>query len=136
MIFLKNIACYAGAVLSVLIIAFAFLSFYQKSPGAELIRSFGWEINTTPIESASLVIPEIFDEIYEDYNLLQTEAGLDLEQYKGRPAVRYTYEVLNYPDNEANVRANVIVVDGKGVAGDICTVEIGGFMHALSHHPL
>ena len=132
---MKNIACYAGALLAVIIIVFAFISLYSESPGAELIRSYGWEIDPSPVESVSIIIPEQFDDIYENYNLIQLEAGLDLAPYKGMPAVRYTYIVKNYPDKSYNVRANVIVVDSVGVAGDICTVELGGFMHSLSYKP-
>lgn len=132
---MKNVAAYAGAVLAILVIVFAFISFYEKSPGAELIRAYGWEIDPVPIESASLIIPAEFDDVYENYNRLQIEAGLNLEPYKNKPAKRYTYVVENYPDCEFNVRANVLVVDGVAVAGDICTVEPDGFMHSLSYHP-
>lgn len=132
---MKNVAAYGGAVLAILVIVFAFISFYEKSPGADLIRAYGWEIGSAPIDSASFVIPAEFEDVYQNYNKLQIEAGLDLEPYKNKPAKRYTYEVKNYPDCPYNVRANVIIVDHTAVAGDICTVEPDGFMHALSRHP-
>ncbi len=128
---MKNIASYAIAVLAILIIAFMFISFSSKRPAAELLMSYGWEISESPIESVNVVIPKEFDDVYKNYNELQKEIGFDLEKYKGKSAVRYTYIVENYPQKEYNVRANVLVVDGKAVGGDICTVEFDGFMHSL-----
>ena len=59
---------------------------------------------------------------------------MDLTPYKGEKAIRYTYEVLNYPiKTDEMVRANVICVNEKPVAGDIMTVSIHGFMHSLKY---
>lgn len=129
---MKNLICYMGAVLAVLIIVFAFMTVYRESPGGELLKSYGWEFDPVPVESAELVIPEVFDEVYQSYNDLQREAGLDLEPYRGRRATRYTYIITNHPDDTFNVRGNVLVVDNIAVGGDICTVELGGFMHSLN----
>ena len=114
-----------------LITAFTFLA-SEKNINVNFLKSYGWEVDPHEIEIEEIVIPKSFDSVYKEYNLLQKEAGLDLEKYKGKKAVRYTYKVLNYPvKNKNNVRANVICVDKEPIAGDIMTTALDGFMHSL-----
>ena len=99
----------------------------------EFLAQFGWEVDEKYIEKESFTMPVEFDEVYENYNELQKKAGLDLEPYKGKKAVRYTYIVKNYPEaTDTAVRANVICVGGKPIAGDVMTVELDGFMNPLN----
>ena len=100
------------------------------------LNSYGWEVQSPYIDHSDIIVPSPFDMVYENYNVLQTDAGLDLEPYCGKSGIRYTYIVTNYPikTNEI-VYANVIVIDGKCVAGDIMTVPIDGFIHSLSFNP-
>lgn len=83
------------------------------------------------IESRQIEIPSEFDDAYEKYNKIQTDSGFDLEKYKGKQATVFSYPVENYPTGEQNVRANLIVVKGKLVGGDICSSKLDGFMHGL-----
>ena len=84
------------------------------------------------MDSEKIHIPEVFDEVYKGYNKIQSDAGLDIEPYRGKEAVRYTFEILNYPYNVGEkVYANVICVKGEPVAGDVMTVSVNGFMHSL-----
>lgn len=129
---MKNLFCYFLAAVSAALIIFAFFSLNQKSPGGELLTEFGWEFEPKPVETAELIIPQEFDEVFENYNELQKKAGLDLEPYMGSRATRYTYIITNYPDESVTLRGNVLVVDGTPVGGDISTVELGGFMESLN----
>lgn len=95
------------------------------------LESFGWDVSDEPIEVCEIILPENFDEVYKRYNELQKTQGLNLDKYKGRRAKRWTYMVLNYPSDD-EVHANVIVCDDKIVAGDICSVALGGFIHGFS----
>ena len=119
----------------ILFMAAAFLAFGEESANAinaEFLKSYGWEVKKRPIEKADVNIPEPFDLVYENYNKLQIEAGLDLKPYMGKKAVRYTYEVTNFPYEEPkDVRANVLCVDNEPVAGDVMTVAADGFMAGL-----
>lgn len=130
---MRNLLAYGIVVLSVIIIAYTFVVYSGENDSIEFLSFYGWQVNEKPIECVSITIPQEFDTIYEDYNLLQKEAGLDLKKYKGMRGTRYTYRVLNYPQNVENVRANVIVINGKSVAGDISTVALDGFMHSLKY---
>lgn len=101
----------------------------------KFLESYGWEVDNEYTEKVSFEIPEVFDEVYNNYNELQKISGLNLAKYKGRKAVRYTYIVLNFPQDTKgeNVFANVLCVAGEPVAGDVMTVKLDGFMYSLSY---
>jgi hypothetical protein len=73
-----------------------------------------------------------FDEVYQNYNQIQQEQGFDLTQYAGRQVKRYSYEVFNHPSGDQYVRANLLVYREKLVAGDVCSLQLNGFMHGLA----
>ncbi len=100
------------------------------------LEKYGWEVNENYTDKSNIIIPEPFDMVYENYNKLQLEAGLDLRKYYGKSGIRYTYQVTNYPtDVNDIVYANVIVIDNTCVGGDIMTLPLDGFMHSLSYKP-
>lgn len=100
---------------------------------AEYLKSLGWEIDPEPLEEQTIIIPKEFSEIYNEYNALQAEQGFDLTKYAGKEAVRYTYSVLNYPDDSADVVADIIVYRGQVIAGDIQSTLLDGFMATLEY---
>ena len=58
---------------------------------------------------------------------------MDLSKLKGKKVKRWTYEVTNYPKQTEGVRANLLVLDGKVVGGDICSNDAAnGFMHGFA----
>lgn len=129
---IKKAAALAAAAAAAAVCAAAFAEEASDAEIASFLGTYGWEVRGECIEKERVIIPKPFDLVYKNYNELQKEAGLDLEPYMGMTGVRYTYEVINYPYNPGEpVRANVIVIDGKCVGGDICTVSLGGFMHSL-----
>lgn len=126
---------YFAALIIIIFTAVSFMLFASgadNSANIEFLADYGWEVKPHPIEEADVIIPNPFDLVYQNYNEMQLEAGLDLREYRGMSGKRYTYEVTNYPVYvEEQVRANVICIDGAPVAGDIMTVSINGFMHSL-----
>ncbi|MCX7715531.1 MAG: DUF4830 domain-containing protein [Clostridia bacterium] len=133
---MKKMLLYAAAVILIAAITAIFVVFAQPSndKNIEFLKLYNWEVDKDYIEKEEIVLPKEFDDVYKNYNELQKEAGLDLEPYKGKKAVRYTYIVLNYPEAvDEPVRANVLCVDGIPVAGDIMTVSLRGFMHSLKY---
>lgn len=97
----------------------------------EFLTSFEWEIEQEADEIVDVKIPEEFDDVYENYNALQKRQGCDLKKYAGKRCKRYTYIVTNYPGKPENIRANLLVVNGKLVGGDICSIELEGFIHGF-----
>ena len=131
---MQKIMAYIFIVLIISAISLSCLAFstWKNKDNIEFLRSYGWEVKKKPLEKIDVIIPKEFDEVYENYNKIQLEAGLNLENYKGKKGTRYTYEVTNYPENLSDtVRANIIIIDNTPVAGDIMTTNINGFMHSL-----
>lgn len=98
------------------------------------LSQFGWEVNEDPLEVCEVIIPSAFDETYEKYNEIQKNQNLDLEKYKGVRAKRWTYEIKNYPgygSQSSTIRANILVFEGNVIGGDVCSVELNGFMHGF-----
>lgn len=98
----------------------------------KFLSQFGWEVEPDPIEICEIKIPSKFNEVYENYNSMQKDQGLDLSKYKEQNCTRYTYQVLNYKDAPGGIRANILVFNNKVIGGDICSIEIDGFMHGFS----
>lgn len=106
----------------------------KASTAAERIAflsQFGWDVDEDPVEVAEVIIPAEFDDAYEMYNGIQKSQNLDLLPYAGKRAKRWTYAVNNYPgyeDRKGIVQANLLVYEGAVIGGDICSVELEGFM--------
>lgn len=94
------------------------------------LKQFGWSIDPEPVSVREVIIPTQFNDVYKAYNTLQLEQGFDLENYKGIPVKMWTYNITNYPGG-GEVLANIIVHEGKVIGGDICSAQLGGFMHGF-----
>ena len=107
----------------------------EDSVNIEFLGEYGWEVTGECVEREKVEIPQVFDEVYNDYNSLQRLAGLDISDYKGKKAIRYTYIVTNFPKDtiEKEIRANVLTVNGRPIAGDVMTVSLDGFMYSLNY---
>lgn len=106
------------------------LEITQSFTVQNFLNQFGLEIDKSTEEKVDIKIPSEFNAVYNRYNSLQKQQGLDLECSKGCKAVRYTYDVVNYPTGAA-VKVNVIVSGGKVIAGDLCTPQLNGVMTTL-----
>ena len=99
----------------------------------QFLLSLGWEVQAEPLEITQVLIPSELDEVYTRYNDIQLEQGLDLTDYQGKTAKRYTYCVTNYPGLKENVQADLIVYKEKLIAADICWTDAqDGFLHSLA----
>lgn len=77
------------------------------------ISSLGITNFSGQVKSKEIVIPREFPSVYTEYNELQKKSGFDLQKYKGKSAVLYTYFLEN---GEA---VNLIVHKGQIIGGDI-----------------
>lgn len=96
------------------------------------LTQFGWEVTEEPIEIREVTIPATFNEVYEKYNALQKEQGLDLTRYAGKICKQWIYQVNNATDEGAPVRATMLVYSGKVIGGDISSTPIDGSMCGFS----
>jgi len=101
---------------------------------AAFLSQFGWKIADDPSEVSEVIIPSEFDTGFTQYNEIQKSQGLDLEPYKGMRAKRWTYDILNYPGYEGKsgyIQANLLVYDGRVIGGDVCSLELNGFLQGF-----
>ena len=90
------------------------------------LKSFGWEVTTTPMESGQVRIPTETTEVFDRYNQLQQAQGYDLMKYSGKKVMRYVYKVTNYPGATDPVFATVLVYKNQIIGGDITNTAAGG----------
>lgn len=96
----------------------------------DYINSFGYKTDTKE-SSKQVFIPLRFNDVYNKYNEIQKSQGFDLEKYKGKTVTLYTYNIINYKDND-NVIADLLVYDGKLIGADLCDPSADdGFLVAL-----
>lgn len=97
------------------------------------LSQYGWKVDEEPVSVQEVIIPAEFNDTYTAYNEIQKTQGFDLSTYAGTRVKRWTYVVKNYTGYENNdcIRANVLVYEGLVVGGDICSIELDGFMHSF-----
>lgn len=99
----------------------------------EFISSYGWSVKAEPDEVREVIIPAEFDDVYTNYNSIQTAQGFDLSLLKGHRVKKWTYTITNYPGYETEdcIKINILVYNGCVVGGDVCSVRLDGFMHGF-----
>lgn len=97
------------------------------------LNQFGWEVSLEPVEICDVLIPSEWNDAFRKFNEIQKQQGYDLSQYKGQMCKRYTYKVKNYPEKPDNVFADLLVLNGEIVAGDICSYEFSDLIQGLQY---
>lgn len=92
------------------------------------LRECGWEVDADTEQEQIIHIPETFSPVYEEYNELQKQQGYDLAPFAGQDCTLYTYAVTNWPDAAQTVLANLYVVRGRVIGGDVHSTNLNGFM--------
>lgn len=109
---------------------------YQLAAGTneeriDFLSQFGWEVENEPVSLETVNIPQNFNRVYNRYNEIQLEQGLNLLDYAGKECKRVSYRVTNYPESDGTVNANLLIYEGRVVGGDISSTELNGFMHGF-----
>ncbi len=95
------------------------------------IEDLGYTVIDHQPTSKTVNIPEVFYDVYENYNALQQKANYDLSLYKGCEVIIYTYKI-NPPSSFTDECAvNLIVYKDKIIGGDVSSHALGGFMLPL-----
>ncbi len=90
------------------------------------IKSLGFQVDDGNVTSKEIVIPQTFDEVYKEYNILQKKAGFDLSQFKNRTAALYTY-----PVSDGKKEIHLIIYNNEIIGGDIADINVNGSMKPL-----
>ena len=92
----------------------------------DFLKTFGWEVTTSPTESGQVRIPEQSNEVFDRYNDLQKSQGYDLSAYAGKTVMRYVYKVNNYPGATAPVYATLLIYKNQVIGGDVTDTAATG----------
>lgn len=95
------------------------------------LNELGWQVSEQPVMTEELLVPETFEESYDEYLALQAQQGFDLTKYTGKRIKRYTYNITNYPDSTVEVQAALLVCKNKVIGGQLQAVD-GSFILPLS----
>ncbi len=90
------------------------------------LKSLNLQVDDSNPTSKAIIIPESFNDVYNQYNIIQKKAGFDLSNHKGKTATLYTYSL----NSESNV--HVIVCDNVIIGGDIAEISINGNIKPLT----
>ena len=95
------------------------------------LSGLGWEVSLQPIATEELLIPQQFDESYNDYLKLQEGQGFDLARYCGKRIKRYTYQLTNYPDQDEPMQIALLIYKNRVIGGQIQSAS-GSVLHGLT----
>lgn len=94
----------------------------------KFLSQFGIKIDKNTKKTDTVTIPENFNEVYEDYNNLQIEAGLDLKPFRGEQVSRVVYKI-----NKKEGYATLLIFKGRVIGGHLSTGEYGDGYEALNY---
>jgi len=95
------------------------------------LKSFGWDVAASPIESSQVKIPAEQSEVFDRYNTLQKSQGYDLSAFAGKTVMRYVYKVNNYPGATEPVYATVLVYKNQIIGGDVTDTAANGVVRGF-----
>ena len=95
------------------------------------LKSFGWEVATSPTQSGQVRIPENNSEVFSRYNALQKSQGYDLSQYAGKTVMRYVYKIKNYPGATDPVFATLLLYKDQVIGGDVTDTGAKGVIRGF-----
>lgn len=121
----ERIALLLAIALILLLISGVFLSPHSEETlrtnddRRQFLQSHGITAEKKPYRTETLRLPQEFDSFFEEYEALQKKQGLSLLPYRGKSVKKYTYRILDNPDSEMPVYANLWIRGGKLVACDL-----------------
>ena len=103
----------------------------ENEERVSFLQNLGWQITEEPVKTQQVNIPEQMNETLARYNDIQLKQGFDLNEHLGKTAMRYVYEITNYPDSKGEVFATLLLRDGKLIAADLTCWDEDGFCKPL-----
>ena len=96
------------------------------------LESLGWQVESQPIETLDLQLPEKLEGEWNAYAKLQTGQNLPFADFGGQTVKRYTYTVTNYPEISQGVQVNLYLWGDQIIGGDVIFTGQGGFQTDLA----
>ena len=95
------------------------------------LKSMGWNVAESPVQSGQVKIPDKQSEVFDRYNALQKSQGYDLSQFAGKTVMRYVYQIHNFPGATDPVYATVLVYKDQIIGGDVTNTAAKGVIQGL-----
>ena len=92
-----------------------------------LAENFGINIADDSPIIENIRIPMQFNSVYQKYNSLQHDIGMDLEKYRGESCIKYTF------DMDENFVLNIIVYNDHFIGGDISESDFNGIIKSIGY---
>jgi hypothetical protein len=86
----------------------------------KFLKQFNIAVDSKSKSEDSVTIPKTFGTVYEEYNKLQKEIGLDLTSYKGREVSRVVYKI-----KDAESYVTLLIYKGHFIGGHISSGVYG-----------
>ena len=97
------------------------------------ISNSGYNVLSNEPSVKTVNIPEVFCDVYKNYNTIQKAAGYDLSLYKGCEVTIYTYKIDPPSDYTGECVINIIVYNDRIIGGDVSSPALGGFMLPINN---
>jgi hypothetical protein len=138
----KKIIIVAAAILAVIAMLALLFGGNNSEPTAStgvanndarvaFLKSFGWDVTTSPVESGQVRVPEKGNEVFNRYNELQKSQGYDLNNFAGKTVMRYVYQINNYPNATAPVYATLLIYKNQVIGGDVTDTSAKGSIRSF-----
>ena len=117
-------SAFLSIILVLVLFGTTFLLFYIResekiylSDEAEIVAFLeGKGYTPTKISEEEIIIPTVWNETFENYNLLQKEQGFDLHNMRGKTVMKYSFV-----SGESEI--TLLISDGVLVGGDVFSYE-------------
>ena len=106
--------------------------FLSDTSKVHFIESYGWQVEQSHFMCEKVKIPYVFSDSEKEYNLIQKKAGFDFENYKGKTLDRFSYRLLNHPDDKKYAYINIFVYNNKIVGADVVSPSLSGNIRAIN----
>ena len=90
-----------------------------------LVGNLGINITDNSPKIENIRIPMQFNSVYQKYNSLQHDIGMDLEMYKGESCIQYTFDI------DENFVINLIFYNDHFIGGDISQKDFNGIIKSI-----
>ncbi len=138
----KKIAIAVAVILAVVIGAILIFSGNDATPTLStnvsnndarvaFLKSFGWDVTNSPVESSQVLIPAESGEVFERYNALQKSQGYDLSAFAGKTVMRFVYKINNYPGATEPVYATLLIYKNQIIGGDVTDTSAKGVVRSF-----
>ena len=96
------------------------------------LTNHGYTADPNYYEVKNIVVPNDFDIILDGYNDMIKQNGYDLNEQKGREAVKVVLKLTDYPNSSGDVFSSFLIVDNIVVAADLYSGGEDGFLINLT----